>query len=151
MAQTHPTYSVNDPNTCWYIGSIIDITTQVEADLAMTRLSEQRVAEAEERRREAILQKEQQALLVDVVSHELRNGCNPVLQSSLLIQNSLSRVKEKMTRSLQDGIPFKVDETMLANLNEDLSACEAIVDSSMQMERVANDVLVSAGSVRRQE
>lgn len=113
-----------------------DITAQEQHATALRLLSEQRIAnskkaaiESEDRRRVAVAQKEQQALLVDVVSHELRNAINPILQSSLLIRNSLIRLQNKLNPEHN----FNVDE--------DIEACDAIIDSANQMEMVANDVL----------
>lgn len=125
-----------------YIGSTNDITLQVEGESAIQRLSDQRVAEAEQRRKDAIHQKEQQALLVDCVSHELRNGINPILQSSLLIRHSLMLTEGSFSLALRNsGGTMTITEENLRAIEEDIEACDAIIDSAHQMERVANDIL----------
>ena len=124
-----------------YISSINDVTAEVEGERAMQRLSDQRVEEAEQRRKDAIHQKEQQALLVDCVSHELRNGINPILQSSLLIRHSLMLTESSFRLALQKDGFTTVSEANLRSIEEDIEACDAIIDSANQMERVANDIL----------
>lgn len=122
----------------WII-SVTDVTAQVQSDTAIKALSDEKVfeskrllEEAEDRRRIAVAQKEQQALLVDVVSHELRNGISPILHSAMFVRDSLLElVKNK-----------NLSGDSLALLRDDLEACDAIVDGANQMERVANDVLV---------
>ncbi len=61
-----------------WIASVTDISAQADGERELKRLSDARVQEsalqaeeAEERRRIAVAQKEQQGLLVDVVSHEV--------------------------------------------------------------------------------
>lgn len=125
-----------------FISSTNDISAQVAGELEIQKLSDQRVADAEHRRREAIFQKEQQSLLVDVVSHELRNAINPILQSSLLIKASLNLARNALTvDSDSDGVPRSGKFDFGESLDEDIEACDAIIDSANQMERVANDVL----------
>lgn len=113
----------------------------MEGERAIQRLSDQRVEEAEHRRKEAIYQKEQQALLVDCVSHELRNGINPILQSSILIRHSLMLTETSFRLALQKDGLNTVTEANLQAIEEDIEACDAIIDSANQMERVANDIL----------
>jgi signal transduction histidine kinase len=136
-----PDFSANTPEGAPYIGSITDVTNQVASEVAIQRLSDQRVAEADQRRKDAIFQKEQQSLLVDVVSHELRNAINPILQSSLLIKNSLIMAHAAYKKGLDGDQVVPVTELSMQHMMEDLEACDAIIDSATQMERVANDVL----------
>ncbi|KAJ9102896.1 hypothetical protein QFC20_004862 [Naganishia adeliensis] len=142
QAQTVPSIRGEDKENCTFVSAIMDITTEVRHQQAVERLNEERIkeqtrlaAEAEDRRKAAVFQKEQQALLIDVTSHELRNSLNPITQSAILIKASLlaaqGRTENSVTGESKDGI----------DIEEDLEACDAIIDSANQMERVANDVL----------
>lgn len=142
QAQTVPSIRGEDKENCTFVSAIMDITTEVRHQQAVERLNEERIkeqtrlaAEAEDRRKAAVFQKEQQALLIDVTSHELRNSLNPITQSAILIKASLlaaqGRTENSVTDESKDGI----------DIEEDLEACDAIIDSANQMERVANDVL----------
>ncbi|KAJ9104455.1 hypothetical protein QFC21_001950 [Naganishia friedmannii] len=141
QAQTVPSVAGNNKDNLTFVSAIMDVTFEVRHHEAVERLNEERIreqtrltAEAEERRKAAVFQKEQQALLIDVTSHELRNSINPILQSALLVKASLLEARGSVT----------ADETRPAHgidIQEDLEACDAIIDSANQMERVANDVL----------
>jgi len=124
-----------------YVSSINNITLQVEGERTIQLLSDQRLAEAEQRRKDAITQKEQQALLIDMTCHETRNLIGPILQSSLLIKQSLTMLEGLLSLALRTNSLDHIHEASLGALEEDLEACDAIIDSANQMERVANDVL----------
>lgn len=120
----------------------MDVTAEVRHEQAVARLNEERIqqqtllaAEAEERRKAAVFQKEQQALLIDVTSHELRNSLNPITQSAILIKASLLEAQNRADKAAADDLKVGID------IQEDIEACDAIIDSANQMERVANDVL----------
>jgi hypothetical protein len=77
QAQTVPSLDgENDDITdCTFVTAIMDVTAEVRHQEAVERLNEERIkeqtrlaAEAEERRKAAVFQKEQQALLIDVTS-----------------------------------------------------------------------------------
>lgn len=66
--------------------------------------------------------------------HELRNSINPILQSALLVKASLLEARGSDSAN-------GTDSAHGIDIQEDLEACDAIIDSANQMERVANDVL----------
>lgn len=68
--------------------------------------------------------------------HELRNSINPILQSALLIKASLLEARRDGSET-----PDSLKSSDGIDIQEDLEACDAIIDSANQMERVANDVL----------
>lgn len=142
QAQTVPSIRGEDKENCTFVSAIMDVTSEVRHQQAVERLNEQRIeeqtrlaAEAEERRKAAVFQKEQQALLIDVTSHELRNSLNPITQSAILIKASLLEAQNRADKATADETKEGID------IQEDLEACDAIIDSANQMERVANDVL----------
>jgi hypothetical protein len=58
------------------------------------------------------------------------------LQSALLIKASLLEARRDVVKAPAENTP-----TDGIDIQEDLEACDAIIDSANQMERVANDVL----------
>lgn len=94
------------------LGCISDITYQ-----------EQRVVEAEERRREAEESKHQQELLIDLTSHEIRTPVSAILQCSSLVKENLVALKEQLKWTGNSG--FVPTKELLHDLEEDVEALES--------------------------
>lgn len=147
FAQSVPTISQEDGSFVW-VGSITDVTQQVESDAKIAHMKEEKIEEsmrhadeAEERRRIAVEQRDHIEYLVDMVSHETRNAISPILQSSLLVKKSLLELHRQLldlalTVDLPEGIKASIDK-----LEEDFEALDAITDSAHAQERVSNDIL----------
>ncbi|KAJ9111427.1 hypothetical protein QFC19_001196 [Naganishia cerealis] len=149
QVQTVPSIAADNKDSLTFVSAIMDVTSEVRHHEAVERLNEERIkeqtrlaGEAEERRKAAVFQKEQQELFIDVTSHELRNSINPILQSALLVKASL--LEARMGYSGKDDGRNFVNGM---NIQEDLEACDAIIDSANQMERVANDVLADLSAI----
>lgn len=100
---------------------------------------EEKLHEAERRRREAEESKHQQELLVDLISHEIRNPVSAILQCSSLVRENLVGLKEQL-RVAGDG-GFKASPKLLDDLEEDVGALDSIVQCGLVQERIAGDVL----------
>ena len=94
------------------LGCITDITYQ-----------EQRVVEAEQRRREAEESKQQQELLIDLTSHEIRTPVSAILQCSSLVKENLVALKEQLKWAGGNG--FVPTKELLHDLEEDVEALES--------------------------
>jgi signal transduction histidine kinase/FixJ family two-component response regulator len=94
------------------LGCITDITYQ-----------EQRVVEAEQRRREAEESKQQQELLIDLTSHEIRTPVSAILQCSSLVKENLVALKEQLKWTGGNG--FMPTKELLHDLEEDVEALES--------------------------
>jgi PAS domain-containing protein len=148
LAQSVRTIDRKDGSVVW-VGSVTDITAQVESEAQVAKLSEERVQvsqrhaqEAEERRKVAVQQRENTECLVDMVSHETRNAISPILHSTSLVKKSLLELQRQLlemeqTAELSDGVKASMDK-----LEDDFEALDAITDSAHAQERVSNDILV---------
>lgn len=112
--------------------SLTDITAQCELQ---KRASE----EAELRISDALDQKRQQELLVDVTSHEIRTPTSCILQNSETATLSLVQLRSSLADVLSSDA--------LAELDENIESLEAITECAMAQVRIANDILVRARSL----
>lgn len=94
------------------IGCVTDITYQ-----------EEKLVEAERRRREAEESKHQQELLVDLISHEIRTPVSAILQCSSLVKDNLVSLKEQLRFTDKNG--FHPSAELLSDLEEDVGALES--------------------------
>ncbi|WVF67026.1 hypothetical protein IAT40_001769 [Kwoniella sp. CBS 6097] len=117
-----------DPGLSGVMGCLSDISYQ-----------EEKLFEAERRRVEAEESKQQQELLVDLTSHEIRTPVSAILQCSSLVKENLVALQEKLRGSGVDG--FRAESGLLAELEEDIDALESIYQCGLVQERIANDVL----------
>ncbi|OCF32334.1 hypothetical protein I316_06002 [Kwoniella heveanensis BCC8398] len=100
---------------------------------------EERLLEAERRRIEAEESKQQQELLVDLTSHEIRTPVSAILQCSSLVKENLVVLQENLRGAGVDG--FRAEPRLLTELEEDIEALESIYQCGLVQERIANDVL----------
>ncbi|WOO83027.1 Sensor histidine kinase TmoS [Vanrija pseudolonga] len=125
-----------------FIGCIVDITARkLNEDLQA-----QRVLEAEKRRAEAEEAREQQELLIDITSHEIRNPISSLMQCSELVKSNLQSLQEQLTDVLDQGKSYNPTRQLLFTISEDLDALESIYQCALTQERICNDVL-SLGKV----
>ncbi|ORX36287.1 hypothetical protein BD324DRAFT_628177 [Kockovaella imperatae] len=116
------------PGMSGTIGCMADITYE-----------EQRVADAEQRRREAEESKHQQELLIDLTSHEIRTPVSAILQCSSLVKENLVALRDQLQWSGQNG--FRPTKELLEDLAEDVEALESIYQCGLVQERIAGDIL----------
>ncbi|WWD16672.1 hypothetical protein CI109_101102 [Kwoniella shandongensis] len=116
------------PGLTGVMGCVVDITHE-----------EQRLVEAEERRKAAEESKYQQELLIDLTSHEIRTPVSAILQCSSLVKENLVALKEQLRGSGQIG--FVPTPALLEDLEEDVEALESIYQCGLVQERIAGDVL----------
>ncbi|WVR03976.1 hypothetical protein IAU60_000975 [Kwoniella sp. DSM 27419] len=100
---------------------------------------ENRLIEAEERRREAEESKHQQELLIDLTSHEIRTPVSAILQCSSLVKENLVSLKDQLRNCGSGG--FTPSRELLDDLEEDVEALESIYQCGLVQERIAGDVL----------
>ncbi|WVQ94591.1 hypothetical protein IAU59_001671 [Kwoniella sp. CBS 9459] len=100
---------------------------------------EERLLEAERRRIEAEESKQQQELLVDLTSHEIRTPVSAILQCSSLVKENLVVLQDQLRGAGVDG--FRAEPRLLTELEEDIEALESIYQCGLVQERIANDVL----------
>ncbi|OCF72550.1 hypothetical protein I204_06932 [Kwoniella mangroviensis CBS 8886] len=100
---------------------------------------EEKLLEAERRRIEAEESKQQQELLVDLTSHEIRTPVSAILQCSSLVKENLMALQGQLRAAGQTG--FRATPELLAEIDEDLEALESIHQCGLVQERIANDVL----------
>ena len=111
---------IMSPGMTGIIGCMSDITHEDE-----------RLAEAEARRREAEESKHQQELLIDLTSHEIRTPVSAILQCSSLVKENLSALRDQLNWTKTIG--FKPTEELLEDLNEDLEALESEQKPSLKI------------------
>ncbi|WVW79173.1 hypothetical protein I302_101139 [Kwoniella bestiolae CBS 10118] len=116
-----------DPRLSGVLGCLSDVSYQ-----------EEKLLEAERRRIEAEESKQQQELLVDLTSHEIRTPVSAILQCSSLVKENLTALQGQLRRVGDNG--FKATPQLLAEIDEDL---EALDSESRPLEPVANDQIVS--------
>lgn len=117
-----------DPSMTGVLGCISDITYQ-----------EQRVLDAQQRQREAEESRQQQELLIDLTSHEIRTPVSAILQCSSLVKENLVALKEQLRWAGEGG--YKPTKELLSDLEEDVEALESIYQCGLVQERIAGDVL----------
>ncbi|GAA6050047.1 hypothetical protein JCM3770_001931 [Rhodotorula araucariae] len=148
LVQVSPNHPEKSKATGW-VGSVTDTTAQARAEEAMLKLSKEREAlakaeaeEAEQRRKTAVDEKQQQELLIDVTSHEIRNPISAILQNADLTRSSLQSLRRKLGELKDRGaLPSELDGNLVNNLDEDIEALDAITECGMAQERIANDIL----------
>lgn len=106
-----------DPKLSGILGCISDITYQ-----------EQRVLDAQERQREAEESRQQQELLIDLTSHEIRTPVSAILQCSSLVKENLVSLKEQLKWAGEGG--FKPSPELLSDLEDDVEALESKLTSN---------------------
>lgn len=84
---------------------------------------EQRVLDAQERQREAEESRQQQELLIDLTSHEIRTPVSAILQCSSLVKENLVALKEQLRWAGEGG--YKPTQELLQDLEEDVEALES--------------------------
>lgn len=111
---------------------------------------EEKLLDANTRRIEAEESKQQQELLVDLTSHEIRTPVSAILQCSSLVKENLVALKEQLRFTGEGG--FKPTEKLLRDLEDDIEALESelpryleltpgIYQCGLVQERIAGDVL----------
>ena len=100
------------PSLRGFLGCLADVTHE-----------EERVIEAENRRREAEDSKHQQELLIDLTSHEIRTPVSAILQCSSLVKENLQALAEQLRASGTLG--FKPTPELLDDIAEDIEALES--------------------------
>ncbi|CED83965.1 response regulator receiver sensor signal transduction histidine kinase [Phaffia rhodozyma] len=100
-----------------------------------------RMNEAEQSRNEAIEQKRQQELLVDVTSHEIRNPVSAILQNAGLCRENLNFLHGELQKAFNSREGLRPTSSLLCMLEEDIDALDAIYTMALSQERIANDVL----------
>ncbi|KAK8861422.1 hypothetical protein IAR55_002241 [Kwoniella newhampshirensis] len=116
------------PGLSGVMGCLVDVTHE-----------EQRLVEAEERRKAAEESKYQQELLIDLTSHEIRTPVSAILQCSSLVKENLVALKEQLSSS--GSVGFVPSPGLLEDLEEDVEALESIYQCGLVQERIAGDVL----------
>jgi signal transduction histidine kinase len=146
------------------------VTAQAEAEETLLDLSREReerakkeAEEAQEKTKAAVEEKQQQELLIDVTSHEIRNPvrsfsllllpCPPtdlphfsqisaILQNADFTRSSLQSLR-KLLLSLKESssLPPQLDNKILDDLEEDIEALDSITECGLAQERIANDIL----------
>ena len=94
------------------IGCLSDITHE-----------EQKLIDAEERRKEAEESKHQQELLIDLTSHEIRTPVSAILQCSSLVKENLVSLKDELRATGTAG--FRPNAEFMDNLEQDVEALES--------------------------
>ncbi|BGP46992.1 hypothetical protein JCM10450v2_002844 [Rhodotorula kratochvilovae] len=148
LVQTVPNSRDRNVATGW-IGSVTNVTAQARAEEDLLQLSKEReeraeqyAREAEERRKIAVEEKKQQELLIDVTSHEIRNPISAILQNADFTRSSLVALRRKFGELKERNLlPADLDGKLLADLDEDIEALDAITECGMAQERIANDIL----------
>ncbi|WWC91472.1 uncharacterized protein L201_006418 [Kwoniella dendrophila CBS 6074] len=100
---------------------------------------EEKLLEAERRRIEAEESKQQQELLVDLTSHEIRTPVSAILQCSSLVKENLTSLQSQL--KIVNGDGFKATPELLAEIDEDIEALDSIHQCGLVQERIANDIL----------
>lgn len=103
---------IMDPNLTGVLGCVTDITHE-----------EQRVLDAQQRQLEAEESRQQQELLIDLTSHEIRTPVSAILQCSSLVKENLIALKDQLKWSATTG--FKPTKELLDDLEEDVEALES--------------------------
>ncbi|KAL1410450.1 hypothetical protein Q8F55_004461 [Vanrija albida] len=119
-----------DPSLKGVLACTTDITDQ-----------EERLIEAERRRVEAEEQRNQQELLVDLTSHEIRTPVSAILQCSSLVKDNLGALVTQLQAASATGAGFHPSSDLLLELRQDLVALESIYQCGLVQERIAGDVL----------
>jgi len=101
-----------DPNLTGVLGCVTDITHE-----------EQRVLDAQQRQLEAEESRQQQELLIDLTSHEIRTPVSAILQCSSLVKENLIALTDQLKWSATTG--FKPTKELLDDLEEDVEALES--------------------------
>ncbi|KAK8845645.1 hypothetical protein IAR55_006361 [Kwoniella newhampshirensis] len=105
-----------DPTMSGVLGCLSDISYQ-----------EEKLHEAERRRVEAEEAKQQQELLVDLTSHEIRTPVSAILQCSSLAKENLLELQQQLLHVGSQG--FRPTPQQLAELDEDIQALDTIEDT----------------------
>lgn len=90
-----------------------------------------RAEDAEERRREADERRRAQELLIDVTSHELRQPVSAILNCSALVKANLANIRDDLGEAHKNSQPFKLNDELLALIDEDLEALDSIYQVSL--------------------
>ena len=88
-----------------------------------TTFQEERLLDAERRKAEAEEARQQQELLVDITSHEIRTPVSAILQCSSVVMENLINLKRDLESAGPDG--FCASSELLAELDADLKALES--------------------------
>jgi signal transduction histidine kinase len=111
------------------------------------KLQNERTLLAEQRRREAEEAKQQQELLIDITSHEIRNPISSLMQCSSLVKTNLLGLQEDLGAVIASGDAYHPTPQLLHTIQEDLDALDSIYECALTQERISNDVL-SLGKIQ---
>ncbi|KAJ3012499.1 hypothetical protein HKX48_006256 [Thoreauomyces humboldtii] len=125
----------------WCMAAITDVTASWEAEEKLLRMSQQREVEAIALRDEAVKLRQQQELLMDTTSHELRNPVSAVLQLSSLCRANMQLLYDELQKAVVSETPFSPTESLLNLLAEDIDGMQSIMKSSAAQGRICEDVL----------
>ncbi|KAI5476809.1 histidine kinase [Pseudohyphozyma bogoriensis] len=170
LASAVPNHDDKSKVTSW-IGNVTNISEEVNEQMALLSLSKEtesmlrkEAEESESRRVEAVEQKKQQELLIDVVSHEvpspsflcpspsptdpshliqIRNPISAVLQNTEMTRDSLVHIRNcflELHRAGQLPSCFPPESTF-ESLSDDIEAMDSITECAHAQERIANDIL----------
>ncbi|WVQ64073.1 uncharacterized protein L199_002232 [Kwoniella botswanensis] len=109
---------------------------------------EEKLLEAERRRIEAEESKQQQELLVDLTSHEIRTPVSAILQCSSLVKENLTALQDQLRAVGPNG--FKATPELLAEIDEDLEALDnragiaSIKTDHVRLHQVATNLISNA-------
>lgn len=103
-----------DPKLTGLIGCLTD-----------TSYEEERLVEAEKKRLEAEESKQQQELLIDLTSHEIRTPVSAILQCSSLVRENLMSLKEQLRFAAESKRGFLPTRALLEDIDEDLGALDS--------------------------
>ncbi|KDE05537.1 hypothetical protein MVLG_04128 [Microbotryum lychnidis-dioicae p1A1 Lamole] len=97
---------------------------------------------AEERATEAVQEKKATELFLDVASHELRNPISAILQNAELTRSSMDGLYASMLRlEKTNELPLCFTRKTIEQVEENIEACDAIIQCGHAQERIANDIL----------
>ncbi|SCV70571.1 BQ2448_3333 [Microbotryum intermedium] len=105
-------------------------------------LARKAAEDAEERATEAVQEKKATELFLDVASHELRNPISAILQNAEITRSSLDGLLASMLRlEKTNQLPPCFTRKTIEQIEEDIEACDAIIQCGHAQERIANDIL----------
>lgn len=128
-----------------FIGCAVDVTERKLNE----EMQRQRIEEAEHRRADAEEARQQQELLIDITSHEIRNPISSLMQCAALVKTNLVFLREEFAAALEGETtrPFVPTKQLVLTLDEDLEALDSIYHCGLAQERISNDVL-SLGKIQ---
>ncbi|SCZ97964.1 BZ3500_MvSof-1268-A1-R1_Chr7-3g09652 [Microbotryum saponariae] len=105
-------------------------------------LARKAAEDAEERATEAVQEKQATELFLDVASHELRNPISAILQNAELTRSSMDGLYASMLRlEKKNQLPLCFTRKKIEQIEENIEACDAIIQCGHAQERIANDTL----------